>query len=194
MAFKRSFLESLGLSEQQVAAVMDEHISVVDALKADRDKYRAEAEKLPDLQKQLEDIKGSEDWKQKFEDEHKAFEDFKKKTADDAEAAKVKAAYRSLLVDEKIGAKWLDDIMRITDFTGMKLDKEGKLIDEADLRKTIGEKCGAFRTTITEKGAKVETPPTNSAGKMTKEEILKIKDASERQKAISENLNLFGKG
>lgn len=202
MAFKRSFLESLGLSEQQVSAVMDEHIAVVDALKSDRDKYKAEAEKLPDLQKQLEGIKGSEDYKQKYEDTLKEFEDFKKKTADDAEAAKVQAAYRSLLVDEKIGAKRLDSIMRVTDFTKMKLNKEGKLENEEELRKSIGDEWGEFKTTITEKGAKVETPPvTNNAGKMSREEIYKrdehgkyILSAEERQKAIMENPQEFRKG
>lgn len=202
MAFKRSFLESLGLSEQQVSAVMDEHIAVVDALKADRDKYKAEADKVADLQKELEGIKGGEDFKKKYEDEHESFENFKKKVAEEAETAKVQAAYRSLLVDEKIGAKWLDDIMRITDFTRMKIDKDGKLVDEAELRKTIGEKCSAFKTTITEKGAKVEAPPvTANAGKLSKEDIFKrdehgryVLSTEERQKAIQENPDAFRKG
>lgn len=194
MAFKRSFLESLGLSEAQVQAVMDEHVAVVDAIKADRDKYKAEAEKLPDLQKQLDGIKGGEDFKAKYEKEHQDFEDFKKKTADDAEAAKVRAAYRKLLADEKIGEKRLDSILKVTDFSGMKLDKDGKLANEEELRKKIGEEWDEFRTTITEKGAKVETPPKSGNGKMTKDEILKITDTSERQKAIAENIDLFQKG
>ena len=194
MAFKRSFLESLGLNESQVQAVMDEHVAVTDALKKDRDTYKAEAEKLPDLQKQLEDIKGSEDYKQKYEDEHKAFEDFKQKAADDAEAAKVRAAYRSLLVDEKICAKRIDSIVKVTDFSKMKIGENGKLENEGELRKAIGDEWGDFRTTIIEKGAQVENPPTNTGSRMTREEIMKIQDTDARQKAIAENLDLFGKG
>ena len=194
MAFTRSFLKASGLTDEQVSAVMEEHVSVTNALKEDRDRYKAEAEKLPDLQKQLEDIQGSEDYKQKYEDEKQAFEDFKKKAAEDAEAAKVQAAYRSLLIDEKIGAKRLDAVMRATDFSGMKLDKDGKLANENELRKQIGDEWGEFKVTITEKGATVETPPSTTASKPTKAEILAIRDTAERQKAIAENLELFGKG
>ena len=193
MAFTRSFLSSAGLTEEQVKAVMEEHVSVTDALKADWDKYKAEADKAADLQKQLDGIKGGEDWKQKFEDERKAFEDFKKKTADDAEAAKVKAAYRKLLIDEKIGEKRLDSILKVTDFSKIKMDKDGQTLEnEADLRKAIGEEWGEFRTTVTEKGATVERPPQIGRATKTKDEIFAIKDTAERQKAIAENHELFG--
>lgn len=194
MAFTRSFLKALGIEDEKIEAIMGEHVTVTDGLKADRDKFKAEAEKAAGLQKQLDSIKGGEDFKQKYEDEHKAFEDFKKKTADDAEAAKVRAAYRSLLVDEKIGAKRLDTIMRVTDFSKMRLGEDGKLEGEAELRKQIGEEWGEFKTTTTEKGAQVDRPPQTGKPVKTKEEIMAIKDTTERQKAIAENLQLFGKG
>jgi len=194
MAFTRSFLTATGLTEEQVKAVMEEHVSVVDALKADRDKFKAEAEKLPGVQKELDDLKGGENWKEKFENEHKSFEDFKAKTAQDAEAAKVRAAYRKLLIEEKIGEKWLDRVMESADFSGMKLDKEGNLTDIDKLKEALDKKWGDVKTTVTERGAKVETPPHTGNGKMSKEEILKIEDTSARQKAIAENLDLFQKG
>ena len=194
MAFTRSFLNATGLTEEQVKAVMEEHVSVVDALKADRDKFKAEAEKLPGVQKELDDLKGGENWKQKFEDEHKAFDDFKAKTAQDAEAAKVRAAYRKLLIEEKIGEKWLDRVMESTDFSHMKLDKDGNLNDSDKLKESLDKKWGDVKTTYTEKGANVDKPPHTGVSKMTKDEILAIKDAGQRQQAIAENLNLFGKG
>jgi hypothetical protein len=194
MAFTRSFLTATGLTEEQVKAVMEEHVSVVDALKADRDKFKAEAEKLPGVQKELDDLKGGENWKEKFENEHKSFEDFKAKTAQDAEAAKVRAAYRKLLIEEKIGEKWLDRVMESADFSGMKLDKDGNLAYTDKLKEALDKKWGDVKTTVTERGAKVETPPQTGKASMTKEQILSIKDSSERQKAIAENLNLFGKG
>jgi hypothetical protein len=165
MAFTRSFLNATGLTEEQVKAVMEEHVSVTDALKADRDKYKAEADKLPGVQKELDDLKGGDDWKQKYEDEHKAFEDFKAKTAQDAEAAKVQAAYRKLLIEEKIGEKWLDRVMESTNFSGMKLDKDGNLADSDELKKALDKKWGDVKTTITTQGAVVETPPkTDNSG------------------------------
>lgn len=192
MAFTRSFLTATGLSEEQVKAVMEEHVSVVDALKADRDKFKAEAEKLPGVQKALDDLKGGENWKQKFEDEKKAFEDFKAQTAQDAEAAKVRAAYRKLLIDEKIGEKWLDRVMESTDFSGMKLDKEGNLNDADKLKEALDKKWGDVKTTVTTQGAKIDNPPQIGKAAKTKDEILAIKDRNERLQAIAENHDLFG--
>ena len=40
--------------------------------------------------------------------------------------------------------------------------------------------------------ANVSNPPGGEPGKMTKKEIMEIKDAGERQKAIAENHELFG--
>lgn len=194
MALTRSFLKGYKLDEDVVESIISEHLAVVDSLKKDRDNYKAEAEKAADLQKQLDSIKGGEDFKSKYEKEHQDFEDFKKKTAEDAEAAKVRAAYRRLLIDEKIGEKRVDSIIKVTDFSKMKLGKDGKLDGEEELRKSIGEEWGEFKTTVTEKGAEVEKPPHTSNGKMTKEDILKIQDTAKRQEAIANNLDLFQKG
>ena len=192
MAFTRSFLNATGLTEEQVKAVMEEHVSVTDALKADRDKFKAEAEKAADLQKQIDAMNSGEDWKKKFEDEKKAFDDFKAKTAQDAEAAKVRAAYRKLLIEEKIGEKWLDRVMDSTDFSGMKLDKDGNLNDSDKLKESLDKKWGDVKTMVTEKGANVERPPQIGKATKTKDEIMSIKDRNERLKAIAENHDLFG--
>lgn len=191
MAFTRNFLKSINLSDEQITAVMEEHTNVTDALKKQRDDYKAEAEKLPDIQKQLDDLKGGEDWKKKFEDEHNAFEGFKKKTADDAEAAKVRAAYRKLLAEEKIGDKRLDAVLRLTDFSGMKLGEDGTLQNADALRENVRKEWSDYIQTEETKGAKVDTPPHISGPKMTREQIFAIKNTADRQKAIAENPQLF---
>ena len=193
-SFKRSFLESMGLTEVQINAIMDEHVGVTDELKAQRDKYKADAEKLPEVLKQLDAFKGGEDYKAKYEKEHGDFEAYKQKIAQDAETEKVKAAYRKLLTEEKISEKRLDAVIRLTDFTKMKLDKDGNLVDADKLRSDIKSEWSDYIQTETVKGAKVETPPYNGNGKMTKDQILAINDTAARQKAIAENLDLFQKG
>ena len=166
MSFSRNFLKSAGLTDEQVAAVMEEHVAVVDALKqqrdeykADADKYKADAEKLPDVQKQLDALKGGEDYKAKYEKEHTDFESYKTQVAKEAEEAKVKAAYRKLLTEEKISEKRLDAVIRLTDFSGMKLDKDGNLENADQLRKTINSEWGEYKVTTRTKNADVSTPP-----------------------------------
>ena len=192
MSFSRSFLKSIGLTEEQVTAVMDEHIGVTDALKSQRDQYKAEADKIPGLNQQLAALEAEKGYKKKFEDEHSAHEALKQKIADEAESAKVKAAYRKMLTEEKVSEKHLDTVLQFTDFSGMKLDKDGKLENEKELREAGRQKWGDFIVTTVERGARVSTPPEAPKAAKTKEEIFAIKDTAERQKAIAENHELFG--
>ena len=196
-SFGRKWLEGILDNEElstkeKAQQIMDGHITVTDGLKDERDSYKAEADKAADIQKELDGIKGGEDFKKKYEDLKNEFEGFKKQTAQDAETAKVRAAYRKLLADEGISEKRLDAILKVTDLTKVKLDKEGGIENADDLRKAINDEWGEFKTTVTEKGATVEKPPQIGKAKMTKDEIYAIKDTDQRQKAIAENHELFG--
>ena len=164
-SFGRKWLEGILENEEltpkeKAQQIMDGHISVTDGLKEERDGYKAEAEKAADLQKQLDDhLASGEDFKKKYEDEHSAFEAYKGRIASEAQAAKVRSAYRSLLSGEGISEKRLDSILKVTDLSKLKLDEDGNLMDVEELKKSINDEWGEFKTTITEKGAKVENPP-----------------------------------
>lgn len=192
MSLTRSMLKGMGLTDEQVSAIIDEHVAVVDGLKADRDSYKEKAQKVDKLEKELADAKsGDEDWKAKYEAEHDAFDKFKKDVEGKENTAKLKSAYEKLLKDAKVGESHIASILKVTDFSGMKLDKEGKLVDEDKISDSIKNDWSGFITSTGEKGASVETPPKGNGSGKTKEEIMKIKDTSERQKAIAENIDLF---
>ena len=57
MAFTRKFLKALGLTEEQVDSVVEAHTETVDGLKSQMAGYKADAEKLEDVQKKLDDLK-----------------------------------------------------------------------------------------------------------------------------------------
>ena len=195
-SFTRKWLEDIlgneELSEKEKAKqIVDGHLTELNEIKDERDNLRTQA---ADLQKQLDDVTGGEDYKEKYEKEHKAFEDFKKQTASDAEMSAVKAAYRKMLIGENISEKRIEAIMKVTDFSKMKRDKDGNLENADVLKKAIADEWGEFKATVSEKGAVVANPPSVAKPTKTREEILAIKDTSERQKAIAENLQLFGKG
>ena len=52
MALTRNMLKGMGLTDEQVSAIIDAHTDTTDALKAQRDQYKADAEKLPAVQKE----------------------------------------------------------------------------------------------------------------------------------------------
>lgn len=197
MSLTRSFLKGMGLTEEQVGAIIDAHTETVNGLKADRDNYKATAEKLKDIEKKYNDL-SQEDWKARFDKEHKDYEDYKKSVNDEKKLADVKAAYRKLLQESKVGEKHLDSIMKVTDFSKMKLDAEGKLEGEDKLIENIKADWSGFVVTEQTRGVNVQTPPTVAKTTMTKADIYKkdehgryVLSTAERQKALMENASIL---
>jgi len=197
MAVTRSFLKGMGLTDEQVSAIIEEHSNTVNGLKEARDLYKADAEKLTEVQKQLNDLKANngDDWKDKYNTLKKTFDDFKTESANHEKAEKVKAAYTQLLKDANVDGKRIDAILKITDLKDMSLDENGKLVDADKLTANIKTEWGAFIQTTGVKGANVETPPENHSGTTITRADVYAKDekgryklsTSERQKMLTEH-------
>lgn len=174
MAFTRAEIrEALGeaYTDDIAKQLITLHRSVVDPIRDDLDsakrdvtKYKAEAEKVPGLQKDLDEAKKGEDWKGKYEKEKSDFDAYKTKIAQDAETAKVKAAYKKLLTEERISEKTLDSVLNATDYSKMKLKEDGTLDGIEDLKKDIDAKWGGFKVQTRQRGQQVDNPPANPAG------------------------------
>ena len=179
MALTRAMLKGMGLTEEQVGAIIEEHLNTVDGLKADRDQYKKEAETLPKVQKELSDLKAamentdSNEWQNKYEQEHKNFEDYKAEVANKEKLEKVKSAYKALLEESKVGEKHISLIMRATDFSEMELDKDGNLVNADKLTEGIKSEWADYIVSDGEQGADVENPPSGGVA-MTKEAYAKL--------------------
>ena len=90
--------------------------------------------------------------------------------------------------------KHFDRVVKMTgaDIDALELDENGKVKDAKKFMDSQKDVWGDFVATTTTTGAKVDTPPTNTGSKMTKEQIINIKDANERQAAIAANPEAFG--
>lgn len=201
MALTRKFLSGMGLTTEQVDAIIDEHSETVDSLKEQRDNYKSDAEKLKkvqsdydNLKKQVEDGTGdAAEWKEKYEKEHKAFDEYKKAEEHKAQVEAIKDAYTKLLKENNVGEKHITSILGVTKFDDMKLDANGNLEGVDKLTETIKEQWGGFITTTGTEGAGVETPPSGGSGTKyeSRAEIMKITDTAKRQEAIKNNPELF---
>lgn len=193
MALTRAFLKGMNLTDEQVSAIIEAHTESIDGIKTDRDKYKAEAKEVADLKEKLKGFEGADDWQKKFTDEHKAFEDYKKDVANKEKLATIQTAYKTLLKDSGVDEKRIDSIIKVTDFSGLKLGEDGKFEKLEELTKKIKEDWSGFIVEKRTEGADVKNPPASKgATKMTKEQIMSIKDGAERRKAIAENPELFG--
>ena len=194
MSLTRKMLKGMSLTDEQIDTIIEAHTETTDALKEERDRYKAEAGKLPAIQQELDDLKskGDDGFEKKYNDLKAEYDRYKQEQADRANKAAVESAYKALLKEAGVSDKRIASILRVTDLSGAKLDKDGKLKDSDKMVESIKAEWSDFIQTSGVKGADTKTPPKNSGGNLTKEDILKIKDAGERQQAIAENLELFG--
>lgn len=163
MALTRKLLKGMGLTDEQVDTIIEAHTESTDGLKADRDKYKADAEKLPTVQKELDDLKAAGDggYKEKYEKEKKAFEDFKTaQTAKETRQAK-ETAYRELLKAAGVSEKRIPSIIKVTDLNAVEL--EGDKVKDADKHtQTVKTEWAEFIETVNTNGANTTTPPANN--------------------------------
>lgn len=204
MAFTRKFLKTMGLTDEQVEAVIEEHIAVTTSLKDDLNRYKADAEKVSDMQADIDSLtkerdqlkaekEDNEDWKAKFDEEHAGFDKYKQTVEAERNVRNIKDLYRSMLKEQNIDDKRVDAILKVTDFSNMKVAKDGKLDGAEKLAEAIKTEWKDFIVSSEKRGIEVETPPANTGGSnLTKADIMAIKDTAERQKAIADNPKLFG--
>lgn len=195
MALTRNLLKGMGLTDEQVDTIIEAHTDTVDGLKADVTRYKADAEKLPGVQKQLDDLKAAGDggYKEKYEKEHSAFEAFKTDiTAKESKAAKERAV-RAYFESKNITGANLDLAMRGCgeEMSALELDGE-KIKDTKSLDALVD---GTYKSLVSKPAVRLDMGARlNEGGKpMTKDEIMKITDRTERRAAIAANMDLFRK-
>lgn len=165
------------------------HLGVVDPLKDDVQRYKADAEKLPDLQRKLEEASKGDDYKEKYDSLVAQI------TGEKAQAAKEKAA-RAYFQSKGIPAESMGLVIRgaKAEIDGLKLDGES-IKDTAALDGLLsGDYKGLIGKTTTT-GTQTQTPPDTSGGAKSRAEIYKKDDkgryllsTAERQAALAESM------
>lgn len=201
MALTRKFLKALGLEDDKIEQIIEEHTTIADRMNAEIEKYKADAEALPRVQRELEKAQadleaGKKDsWKVKYEAVKEEFEGYKsKQTKKETRAAK-EAAYRALLKQAGVSEKRLESVLKVSDVDSVELDEKGTIKGADKLTESIKSEWADFIGTTSIQGAQTATPPASTGGNgMTKADIYKKDDygryvmsAAERQKALMEN-------
>lgn len=193
MAITRKALKAMGIEEEKVDQIIEMHIEVTDSLKAERDKYKSDSEKLADVQKELDTLKAQGDggFKAKYEAEKSAHDALKQQIADEQAKQAKEAAVRAFYESKNITDKNLKIAMRGTDFSKIEMDGE-KIKDTKALEDLVAGDYASLVSTTSKEGANTGKPPVTHGGTvMSKEDIMKIQDRTERRKQIAEHMDLF---
>ncbi len=196
----REILSAAGVTSENMSEAVDKiidgHVTSVNALREDVAKYKADAEKLPTVQKELDDMKANtnDSWKEKYDNLKGEFDQYKNDVqAKETKAAK-EAAYRAILKDANLSEKGIEKAIKYAEWDKIELGEDGKLKGANDHIKAVREEWAEYVTTTTTTGARTSTPPANNGGKTgkTKEEIMAIRDPAVRQAEIAKNPEAFG--
>ncbi len=197
MAFTRKMLKAMSIDDEKIDQIIEAHLETLNSIKDERDSYKEDAEKMADLQKELKELKDNakdeskNPWKAKFDELKDEYEQYKQDEAVKETKRTKENAYKQLLKECNVSDKRISSVLRVSDLESIELGEDGKIINADELKKSIKKEWSDFIYSESEKGAETATPPTNTGGKKSKEEIMAIKDSVERQNAIAENLDLF---
>ena len=168
----------MGLTDEQVDSIIEMHTDTVDGLKTDIARYKADAEKLPGVQTELDNLKakGDDGWKDRHDTVKKEFDEYKQSVeARDSKAAREKAA-RAYFESKNITGRNLDIAMRgaSAEIDGIELDGEA-IKDAAALDALVNGTFAGLVVTESVSGANTSNPPANNAGRVyTRDEIRKM--------------------
>ena len=201
----REILSAAGVTSENMSEAVDKiidgHVTSVNALREDVAKYKADAEKLPTVQKELDDMKANtnDSWKEKYDNLKGEFDKYKTDVQEKETHSKKVEAYKAILKDANLSEKGIEKAVKYAEWDKIELGEDGKLKSANDHIKAAREEWAEYVTTTTTTGAKTSTPPANTGGaKLTKAEIY-AKDehgryklsTAERQKALAENPELL---
>lgn len=174
MALTRKFLAALGIEAEKVDEIIEAHTETVNALKKERDdykadveKYKPDAEKLSEVQKELDQLKEEHEgnpYKEKYEKEHKDFEDYKTEIAQKEAKQKKESAFRAMLKEVGVSEKRFDAIVKVSDIESIELESDGKIKNSDKMKESIKSEWADFITTEGQKGANSQNPPDGNGG------------------------------
>lgn len=198
MALTRKLLKGMGLTDEQVDTIIEAHTDTVDGLKADISKFKADAEKLPGVQQELDALRAAGDggFKAKFEKEHSDFEAYKADISKKETRAAKEKAVRAYFESKGITGNGLDIAMRgsSSEVEGVEL-ADGKIKDTTALDDLVGGTFKGLISTTTVTGSGAATPPSTTSGRTySRAEIGKMspKEINENWESIKASLSTKG--
>jgi hypothetical protein len=156
MAFSKQTLKAMGFTDDQVQSLIDLHTEVTDNLKAEIKKYKEDAEKLSDVQRQLDEANSKisaaekDDYKGKYESEKAAHDKLKEDIKAKETTAKKSTAFKAYLKEKGYSDNAITKITKYGGYVdGIKLDDEGKIKDSDKLLTSIEGEWGEYKPTTT---------------------------------------------
>lgn len=186
MALTRKLLSALGIDADKQEQIIEAHTETVDGLKQQIAQFKADAEKLPEVQRQLDEANEAAKKSGDAAKIQKAFDDFKAEVA--AEKAKVakETALRKVAKDAGLTDAGIAKAVKYAAWDKIELDDKGDAKDAAELIKSLKEEWAEYIGTSETRGADVSRPPAGKPAddydKMSDADYYKATYAAKKEK------------
>ena len=198
MSLTRKLLKGMGLTDEQVDTIIEAHTDTVDGLKEQVKTYKADAEKLPNVQKELDELKAAGDggWEEKAKDFEKKYNDLVAENKNKETKAAKESAAKAFFESKGITGNSLEIAMRGSSAEIAALDLDGeKIKDSSALDALVNGTFKALVSTTTTKGANIPNPPITTPNKAySADDIRKMSPAEINKNWDSIKASLNGKG
>lgn len=171
MALTRKFLEALGIEQAKIDEIISAHTEVTNSLKEERDSYKEKAGKYDETKTELDKTKadlekaGKDEYKAKYETLDAEFKKYKADVLEKEVKGKKETAYRNLLKDIGVNEKSIDAIVKVKDFSTIKLDDKGSIEGIDNLKTEEQKNWEGFIIKKETDGSDTHTPPDNDKDK-----------------------------
>lgn len=168
MGLSRKMLAAMDIPAEKIDEIISAHTETVSAIKEERDALKADAAKVPDLEKQIESVSKeletykSGDWENKYNTVNGEYTKYRADVEAKAVKSAKESAYKQLLLDAGISDKRIASVLKVSDIDGVELDKDGKIKDADKITENVKSEWADFIITKREEGAKPATPPANN--------------------------------
>jgi hypothetical protein len=155
-------------TDAAIEGILAGHTSSVDALTEQRDKYKADAEKLPTVQAELDRAKEAakdqkpDAYKVKYDALKEEYDGYKADVTKKATTAQKSTAYKALLDELKINGKITGKVLKLADLEKVELDDKGAIKDADKLRESLKAEWADFIVKEGSEGGRVDNPPANN--------------------------------
>lgn len=203
MAITVKYLEDLGVEKDVAEKIFAERSKEIEADKAKREKLETElkekTESLDNLSKEFEDLKANNASAEEYKSKYEALVADNEAKAKQAEADRILAEKTENInkrFEAVVGEKTFSHNAIKADYLkkfgeAIELEDNKSLSDEQIFHNLIKDDATAFTgvTAVKLQGGKPQG--VNGKHYATKKDIMAIKDSTERQQAIADNISLF---
>lgn len=191
MALTRNFLKSMGLTDEQVSAIIENHTDTVEGLKKERDTLKAAADSVEALTRERDEYK---DKLSKAGDAAKVqadFDAFRQQVEKEKTHTRKMQAYDALLKDAGVARdSFRQTLCKTADMEKIELDDKGAVKDAEALKERIRADYADFIGTVHNDPTPPINPPSSGGKTFTAEQIrgMSAEEINKNWEAVSKTL------